>query len=590
MGKIIAFLCLILMLGSVFSVNAMEESYLTKEESTIAKEHLDTSMEKVIEENKAKGAIAVLIQNGEVVLNKGYGYADEFLGTFADGSNSGFRIGSISKTFVAVAALIAYQEGKLDLHKDISIYLEEDFPSLTYPVTMHHLLTHTAGFEEIITGIAVKNVSQTEPLNITVRKYMPKQMARPGTMVSYSNYGIALAAYVIEKATGIDFAEYCMDKIFIPLDMRKTTFAYMHDKVVVSKAYLPNGEETIEPYINLYPEGSAVSTAEDMGKYIKWLLDESDDILTKDNKAKLFSRQYGMAEELGGIGYVWNRKIRNNQMYFDKKGETLNFYSRIVLYPKNCSGLFISFNTYVPEREINRITAEVTDILVGKKTVNAAETLGDTEIKGCYANMWSSFKTPEKILRFFIPMKIVEIDGSLSDGYTINGEKMIHIGNNTYDTPFGMVKFMKQDSKLIMATDFSQTYVKISGLENKPVTLGICILFVLSLLSFLVQILVCRLRKKGISALLSIASSIQLISLLVMALLILKGIMEYALLNYVIYINICAWLIAASTVTHLLHMVSETVKKRKTCISKFQYFHIAISSIFCLVLFNLNMF
>ncbi len=583
MRKIIVLLSLFLMLNFVVDVYALEENL-------IIKEHLDKSMEKIIAENKAKGAIAVLIQNGEVILNKGYGYADEFLGTSADGCKTGFRIGSISKTFVAVAALTAFQDGKLDMNKDISLYLESDFPKLKYPVTMHHLLTHTAGFEETITGIAVKNVSQTEPLSITVKKYMPKQITKPGSIASYSNYGIALAAYVIEKATGIDFAEYCMNRIFIPLDMRKTTFAYMHNKVVVSKAYLPNGEETIEPYINLYPEGSAVSTAEDMGKYIKWLLDENDYILFKDNKDKLFSRQYYMAEELGGIGYVWNRKIRNNHIYFDKKGETLNFYSRIVLYPGNCSGLFISFNTFVPEREINEITADITDILLGKKSVNALKDGADIEIDGCYANMWSSFKTAEKLLRFFIPMKMVEINGSPTDGYTFNGEKMVHIGNNTYDTPIGTVKFLEENSKLMMATDFSQTYVKISGLENKPVTLSICILFLISTLIFLVMTLVYCFKKKGSLVLLVITSGIQLLSFLGIGLMIFNGIMQYAVLSYVPYINICVWLIAASTVIHLLNIVLGTLKNRKTCITKYLYFHVVISIAFCLVLFNLNMF
>ncbi len=73
---------------------------------------------------------------------------------------------------------------------------------------MQHLLTHTGGFEENITGMAVVNYSDTEPLSLTVRKYMPNQIYKSGEIASYSNYGIALAAYVIERATGIDFAEY----------------------------------------------------------------------------------------------------------------------------------------------------------------------------------------------------------------------------------------------------------------------------------------------------------------------------------------------------------------------------------------------
>jgi CubicO group peptidase (beta-lactamase class C family) len=66
-------------------------------------------------------------------------------------------------------------------------------------MTMHDLLTHTAGFEDRVTGMAVVNVSDTEPLAVSVRKYMPAQVFTPGETVSYSNHGIALAAYVIER-------------------------------------------------------------------------------------------------------------------------------------------------------------------------------------------------------------------------------------------------------------------------------------------------------------------------------------------------------------------------------------------------------
>jgi len=148
-------------------------------------DELSGMVNELIEDGKAKGAVLSIIEDDKIILNRGFGYADEYNNIAADGEYAAFRIGSVSKTFVAVQIL--NQEGKLDMNTDISVYLEPDFPKLDFPVTMQQLLTHTAGFEELLTGIAVINVSDTEPLSESVRKYMPAQVYKPGEASSYSN-------------------------------------------------------------------------------------------------------------------------------------------------------------------------------------------------------------------------------------------------------------------------------------------------------------------------------------------------------------------------------------------------------------------
>ncbi len=548
-------------------------------------ESFDKSISEIINSKKAKGAVATLIQNGEVVMTNGYGYADEFLNVKADGTLSGFRIGSISKTFVAVAALKAMEDGKLDLNTDISIYLGKNSPKLKYPVTMQNLLTHTAGFEEIVTGMAVENVSDTEPLSETTIKYAPEQISKPGEFASYSNYGIALAAYVIECATNEDFSDYCMNNIFLPLGMNRTTFEYMHNKVIVSKAYLPNGKETLDLYMNLYPEGSVVTTAEDMGKYIQWLLGERKEILQNENKEKLFSRQYFMADELSGIGYVWNRKTRNDSLYLEKKGETLHFYSRIVLYPEYKTGLFLSFNTYVPEEEINDIISKVTDLILGEKIIPVSKSGATLDISGCYVNAWSSFNTAEKLLRFIVPDKMIDISGSLKEGYTFNDEKITHIGNNSYDTPIGLIKFTEKNGEVLMMTDFSQYYTKINGLENKGVTLTIVLLFLMSAIICTITSFI--LRKKPASLLFGIISLVQIILLFTLGYVLYLGILQYAILNYIIYIKATTWLIVAATAINVIFLLIK--HENNTNYIKYIYFHNIISIAFCIMMFNLNL-
>jgi len=547
-----------------------------------------SDVDKIISEGYAKGAVATLVIDGRVVLNEGFGIANEFLGIKVNTNQTGFRIGSLSKTFVAVATLIARQDGLLDFNKDISFYLEDDFPKLKFPVTMQNLLTHTAGFEEIITGMAVSKLSELEPLNITVRKYMPEQIYEPGEIASYSNYGIALAGYVIEKATGTDFADYCMQKIFVPLGMKSTTFDYTEDSVAVSEAYLPDGSFTQDLYMNLYPEGSMVTTGQDMAEYLKWLTAENDYILEYNNKLELFQRQYSMADELGGIGLIWNRFERNGIEYFSKKGETLHFYTRAVVIPDLKAGLFLSFNTYVPESVINKIASAFIDELLGAKP-ESLEKDGETiNIKGVYANYWSSFETAEKVLRYFVPGKMVNITGSLDSGFEFNGEKISHAGNNSYDTPIGKVKFIIQDGKTLMATDFSQTYIKVSVIESKTFVYSIVVIFSIYSIVYLSIVMILKLRKNIGGIYLPIAAVLQLIALVSLILCVFAGIAQYALLNYTILIQIISWLLKLLVIVNISHELIIRKNNENRIMKYARRLNLVISVGFVLVLTVLN--
>ncbi|MBV1759370.1 MAG: beta-lactamase family protein [Dethiosulfatibacter sp.] len=569
----------------VYAENAVESSI----DHILIRKTFDDEIQKTIQSGKAKGAVATLIIEGQESLKSGYGYANEDQCIEPEPDLIGFRIGSISKTFVALAALIAAEDGKLDLNTDISKYLESDFPKLQYPVTMHHLLTHTGGFEEYLTGMAVKNVSDTEPLSITVRKYMPEQIFKPGEVASYSNYGTALAAYVIECATGIDFADYSDSRIFKPLGMNHTTFEYMQDTVCVSHAYMPDGKETLDLYMNLYPEGSAVSTAHDMGTYIKWMMSDEENLLSMESKQELLTQQFSSSDELAGIGYVWNIKTRNNHTYYDKKGQTLHFYSRVVLIPEFDAGIFLSFNTYVPDQEITEIINKVIDLLMGEKTDPISVAGANIDIEGCYVNVWSSFKTAEKLLRFFIPGKMIELTGSLSQGYQLEGEKITHLGNNAYDTPIGTVKFIERDDKTHLVTDFSQTYTRINGLENEGVTLIVTVLFLVLSLLYAVISFIYFLKKKTLSCLTGITSIIKLLSTFGLGIAIYIGILNYAILNYIFFINLASWFIVMATLTHLVYSIVDNINSELRFLKYTDILYNIVSIAFCLILLNLNL-
>ncbi len=583
MKKLICtFIAVMIIFSAGVSAQAQEELDICNE--------LKIKIESMVGPEKAKGAVLSIVKNGKIELCTGFGFANESYGIEADGEKKAFRIGSVSKTFAAVAAQILHQEGRLDMDCDISKYLGPEYLRLSYRTTMHQLLTHTAGFEDMVTGMAVFNVSDTEPLAESVVKYKPAQVYKPGTVVSYSNYGIALAAYVVESISGQSFDDYCREQIFMPLDMNRTTFKHMHDVVYVSKPYLPSGRETLEPYMNLYPEGSAVSTAEDMGKYMLWLLNGEDTrILSKKSKEELFSRQFSMSKELEGVGYAWNRKARNNQLYYDKKGETLNFYTRIALYPQKQTGIFLSFNTYLPEDEINEIMTMATDLLYGKTSKQSIPSSKATfNIKGSYVNNWSSFKTPEKILNYVIPGKMLKVSGTQNSGFLLKGEKMTLIGEDTYSTPIGILKFLKRDGKIMIATESAITYLKVSQWQNKSFQMLIPLLyFAITIISLIRELFLMLRRKRKQYDVLSLPCSlIQLLSFVMLCFLMYKGITSFSLLVFALPMKICGWIILAASAAGIWNWIC--INSKYNSVSLILTVWNIASILFCIWMFGMN--
>ena len=491
----------------------------------------------------AKGAILAVVEDGKLSFAGGFGWADEAM-NIAASDKTAFRIGSISKTFVAVAAQLMAQRGLIDMDEDIMTYLEPDFPALERPVTMRMLLTHSAGFEDMVTGIAVPNVSDTLPLNESVRRYRPAQSIAPGVS-SYSNYGIALAAYAVERAAGQDFAQICREEIFLPLGMTHTTFEHMHDVAYVSKPYRPDGRETVEPFMNLYPEGSAVSNAGDMALYMLWLTDPADGrVLSAESKAELFARQFAMADGLPGMGYTWNRKERNGHTYYDKKGETLNFYSRIALFPEKKAGVFLSVNAFLPSERLDGAMRAAADAVIGEPVYGQGRTTFD--IAGVYADNNSSLSTMEKVIRYLIPEKMYSVEGSMDKGYAIGGQSLTPVGEDKYASPLGALKFLSKDGQILIATQSATSYSRVPAWQARGAQAVIPALFLILTLLALVCASAAPLRGRAKrDALLILCLALDAALLVALCAVMLSGVISYRLLDLAAPVRALGWGVAA---------------------------------------------
>ncbi len=180
---------------------------------------------KQLRANHIPGATVSVVKDGQLFFAKGYGSADLQEGRPVNAQTTLFRIGSVSKPFTATAVLQLAEQGKLNLHADVNIYLKTFHLPATYPepITLAHLLTHTAGFESRATGMeAARTTSDLEPLGQLLAEHIPARVRPPGELTAYSNYGYALAGYIVEQVSGMPYAQYVEQHIFQRLRMRSS--------------------------------------------------------------------------------------------------------------------------------------------------------------------------------------------------------------------------------------------------------------------------------------------------------------------------------------------------------------------------------
>ena len=172
------------------------------------------------------GAVVAIVAGGHSVLLKGYGYSDIAAHRPVDAHTTLFRPGSVSKLFTFTAVMQLVEQGRLDLDADVNTYLKAFKIPHTYPepITLRHLITHTAGFENLNVQLFAPDAAHLLPLAGALQRYQPRRVRPPGVYSSYSNYGVALAGLIVEEVSGQSFDEYVEEHIFRPLNMLHSTF------------------------------------------------------------------------------------------------------------------------------------------------------------------------------------------------------------------------------------------------------------------------------------------------------------------------------------------------------------------------------
>ena len=177
-------------------------------------------------------------------------------------------------------------EGLLDLDAPITNYLPADFGIyFEKPFTMRDLLNHTAGFADWVFDIGALNLENPPDLRESLSINLPPQIYEPGTVAAYSNWGTAFAAYVVGHISGLGYAAFERDNIFIPSGMNNTRNLlhwlndqdFLQARAVGYTSYGRGGfREVMNPYMLLYPTGAVIGTAEDLARFANFTMGLSE--------------------------------------------------------------------------------------------------------------------------------------------------------------------------------------------------------------------------------------------------------------------------------------------------------------------------
>ena len=323
-------------------------------DSTELARALDFTITAEMQGKRIPGAVVIVIDSGGVVFRRGYGHADLRRRVPMDPARSLMRIGSVSKIFTATAAMQLVERGELDLHTDVNHYLREFQVPLrgSSPVTLHHLLTHTAGFDERLIGIAARSEAERRPLGAYLASELPPRTSDPGALLSYSNHGIALAGHLVETVAGVAFHEYVALHVLEPLAMTRSGFRPAPELLADrARGYEYVGGEHRElplDYLNLDPAGGFFATADDMGRLLRAQfsggMGERGRVLTDETIRLMHGTRYATDPSLPGWGYGWYEAHLQGHRLVLHTGGWRDFRTVLAMVPSLGVGMFISYN------------------------------------------------------------------------------------------------------------------------------------------------------------------------------------------------------------------------------------------------------
>ena len=346
---------------------------------------LHVQIDEIFQQNNAPGAVVIVVRGDSTLFLDTFGMANIEKNRHIDPDQTIFRVGSISKPFTSIAVLHAVEKGLLELDRDINTYFDEPlirdhFPA---PVTLRHLLTHTAGFDDRYIGKSARFREDALSLGESIKTLLPERLIDSGQIASYSNFGAALAGYVLEHVDGRNFNTIMKNEVFEKLGMHHSSFDPDDDELKsFMTGYFPTGSGMIPlqyDYILDAPAGMMVSTARDMEQFMHQILKHDGltraGILSEEMASEMFSVQFTHHPKLsGGFGYLWNLFEYNGHKVIGHDGGYIGSSARLWIFPDHQTAIFLAANT-MDFGFINDATRSLTEALIAEHQSSHKTTL-----------------------------------------------------------------------------------------------------------------------------------------------------------------------------------------------------------------------
>ncbi len=301
------------------------------------------------------GASVLVAQNGDIVYQKGFGYADieKKIPVIPD---TKFKIGSISKQFTAVAILKLQEEGKIKIEDKISKYIPE-FPRGN-EVTIYQLLTHTSGIHDYSVQ---PNLDMTKPITpqalLDIIKKLPYDF-NPGERYIYNNSGYFILGYIVVQLSGKTLSEYLNETFFKPFGMNNTGI-YETNIALNNEAqgYSMNGEAVKKADFQemswALGVGSIYSTTKDLYKWNEAIFNGK--VLSNATLKKAFTQTVINSSGKVDYGFGWFLSTNRGLEFIQHSGVSNGFFSYLERQPENKLTVCILLNSLPTPEGINPI-------------------------------------------------------------------------------------------------------------------------------------------------------------------------------------------------------------------------------------------
>lgn len=298
------------------------------------------------------GAAVTVVHEDKVVYQGGFGRREVFKEIPVDASKTIWRIGSITKVLTGAAIMQLVDRGRLTLDADVNTYLTDPRVPETFPepVRLRHLLTHTAGFDQIGLGRQVRSLQEVRPLGDFLRDNLIR-IRRPGLVSTYDTYAITLLGHLIEKISGLSYEAYLQEHLFQPLEMHRSFIAVppaLAADVAIGYGFAGSWEVERWEYMNTPPASSVSSTVGDMANFARMLLEggrfNGRQVLSETSAKAMLTQQFTNHPDHPGFSFTMFEDRSFGVPAFSHGGSMAGFGAFLYLVPQHRLGVFVASN------------------------------------------------------------------------------------------------------------------------------------------------------------------------------------------------------------------------------------------------------